>query len=321
MNSILEIAQILKSVKSTVIFTHKRADGDTIGSALALSRAFSLLNIPNEVVNEAPLPERFHFLKGADRVKQNVTMTDAEAYICVDCSDEVRLGELAGAYLDGARKKITVNVDHHISNTKFARYNFVRDCAANCENMAELIEAMGVPFDEEISMALLTGLITDSGSFAHGDVTESTFLAAARAVKCGAKVDEINLHLFRNQKRSRADLYAEAIGKIRYLLGDRLAIAVVSQEMLKKYNGDSDMTEGIVDFALSVDTVEVSVSLMEMGKRLYKVSFRSKRVDVNAVARVYGGGGHILASGCMISGDLEEVVDRLRYTVSQYLED
>lgn len=321
MNTIPEIAQLLRGIRSAVIFSHKRADGDTIGGSLALSYALSRLNIPNEVVNEQAFPDRFCFLKGAKEVRQKPTM-DAEAYICVDSSDENRLGGVAEYYLQGvARRKITFNIDHHISNTKFARYNYVRECSSNCENMAELIEAMGVPFDEDIATALMTGLVTDSGSFSHSDVDERTFLAAAKAAKFGADAGKINFHLFRNQKKERADLYAEAISKIRYLLDNRFAVVVLSQKLLEKHNADPDMTEGIVDFPLSVDTVEVSASLMEMGKRLYKISLRSKRVDVNGVAGVYGGGGHILASGCMISGDLEEVIDRLSYTVSQYMVD
>ncbi len=321
MNTIEEIANVLKSIKSAVIFTHTRPDGDTLGSGIALSRALSRIGIENQLVNDGEIPEKFFYLAGAERILRMPTL-DAEAYICVDSSDEARLGALQEIYLSGARRKLTVNVDHHVSNTRYAKYNFVRERSANCENVAELLTVMGVPFDKEIASALMTGLVTDSGNFSHSDVNGDTFRAAALCADAGADVDSITYHLFRKQKRARAELYASVIGNLRYFLGEKLAVAVVTQEMLRKYGATADMTEGFVDFALTVETVEVSVSLLEMRKGQYKASLRSKgSVNVNRVAATYGGGGHVLASGCMLFGEIEEIFDKLRYTVSQYLEE
>ena len=321
MNTIEEIANVLKGLKSAVIFTHMRPDGDTLGSGMALSRALSLLKIENQVVNEGPIPENFRFLPGIDKILRAPTL-DAEAYICVDSSDESRLGALQNIYFAGAAKKITVNIDHHVSNTRFAKYNYVRVCSANCQNMTELISDMGVSFDQEIANYLMTGLATDSGGFSHSDVDGDTFRAAAKAADAGADVNTITYHLFRKKSRARAELYAEVIGHLRYLTGDTLAVAVVTKAMLAKYGLGADATEGFVDFALTVDTVEVSVCLMETGKGQYKASIRSKgKVNVNEVARRFGGGGHVLASGCMLFGEPEEVIDRLRYAVYQHTED
>lgn len=318
MNTIEEIANVLKSLKSAVIFTHMRPDGDTIGSGMALSRALSLLKIENQVVNEGAIPENFSFLPAIDKILRAPTI-DAEAYICVDSSDEARLGALQSVYFAGAGRKITVNIDHHVSNTRFAKYNYVRACSANCENIAALISAMGVAYDKEIANYLMTGLATDSGGFSHSDVDGGTFRAAALAADAGADVNTITYHLFRKKSRARAELYAEVIGHLRYFLDDTLAIAVVTKAMLAKYGLSSDATEGFVDFALTVDTVEVSVCLMETGKGQYKASLRSKgKVNVNEVAGRFGGGGHVLASGCMLFGDLEEAVDKLRYAVYQH---
>lgn len=318
MNTIEEIANVLKSLKSAVIFTHMRPDGDTIGSGMALSRALSLLKIENQVVNEGAIPENFSFLPAIDKILRAPTL-DAEAYICVDSSDEARLGALQSVYFAGAGKKVTVNIDHHVSNTRFAKYNYVRACSANCENIAALISALGVAYDKDIANYLMTGLATDSGGFSHSDVDGGTFRAAALAADAGADVNTITYYLFRKKSRARAELYAEVIGNLRYLLDDTLAIAVVSRDMLAKYGLSSDATEGFVDFALTVDTVEVSVCLMETGKGQYKASLRSKgKVNVNEVAGRFGGGGHVLASGCMLFGDVEEVVDKLRYAVYQH---
>ncbi len=318
MNTIEEIAGVLKRLKSAVIFTHTRPDGDAIGSAMALSRALSFYHIPCEVADDSDIPEKFSYLAPAFVKRPTL---DAEGYICVDASDDTRLGELAGVFRRGARKgKVTVNIDHHISNTRFCRYNFVRERASNSENILQLIEALGVPLDKEISQALMTGIVTDSGGFSHGDVDGDTFRAAALAADGGADPELISYRMFRKQSRARASMYAEVISHLRYLLGDRLAVALVTDEMLTRYGLGQDATEGFVDFGLTVDSVEVSVCLLECKKGQYKASFRSKgKADVNEIAGRFGGGGHVLASGCMLFGDLEEAIDRLRYCVLQQL--
>ncbi len=322
MNTIREIADVLKGLRSAVIFTHTRPDGDTIGGGLALSRALTLLGVKNQVVNDCEIPGSFLFLEGAKEICSFPTL-DAEAYICVDCSDENRFGLLQKVFLKGLKKgKVTVNIDHHISNTRFCRYNFVRGRASNCENIADIIAEMGVKYDRMIANSLMAGYITDSGSFSHSDVTGDTFRSAALAADAGADVSGLNYHLYREQSKSRAQMYACVITNLRFLLDDRLSVAYVSQELLERYRLKQDATSGIVDFGLTIDTVEVSVCLMEIKRGQYKVSLRSKgKVNVNEVARTFGGGGHVLASGCMLFGETEEVLDRLRYAVSRQMED
>ncbi len=320
MNTLSEIADVIRHLKSAVIFTHMRPDGDTLGSAMALSRALFLLNIPNEVINEGEVPEKFLFLEGMKDIRRTPTL-DAEGYICVDSSDEARLGYAQPVFLAGVKKgKVTVNIDHHVSNTRFCKYNFVRPRASNCENMSELISLLGVGSDKLIASYLMVGMITDSGAFSHSDVNGDSFRAAAAAVDAGADVGKITYEVFKKQSKARAQLYAEIISKLRYDLEDQFVTALVTQEQLKKYNLKQDATEGIVDFGLSVDTVEVSVCMMEVKKGQYKASLRSKgTVNVNEVAGVFGGGGHVLASGCMFFGSFEEAYDKLRYAVLQRL--
>ena len=297
METLKEIAKILKQCKSAVIFTHMRPDGDTIGSAMALSRALSFLEIRNEVLNEGEIPERFSYLSGVKEIKTAPSF-DAECFICVDSSTEARLGLLRDVFLAGLKKKCTVNVDHHISNTRYAKYNFVRDRASNSENVAELIKELGVPITKEIAEFLMTGMVTDSGGFSHSDVNGDTFREAALCADGGAEVNAITYEVFKRQTKARAQMYAETISSLRFFLGDALAIALVTQEKLNRYGLKQDATEGIVDFALSIDSVEVSVCLMEAKRGQYKASFRSKgKVNVNEVARKFGGGGHIHQPG------------------------
>lgn len=317
--SLQEIARLIQNAESALILSHMRPDGDALGSSLALSFALDALGVRHAVLNESDIPSNLAFLEGVERVQKTSTL-NADVLIAVDCADEARLGALSDFWYREKKKKITVNIDHHVSNTRFAKYNFLRERSANCMNIFQLIEAMGVPFDKKTANALMTGLLTDSGNFSHEDVTEETFSTAAKLVSFGADVKTLNERLFKSQSKARASLYAATMSNIRYGLDDRFAAIVVTKENMQKYGADNGMTEGFVDFPLTVESVEVCASLMEMRKGQYKISLRSKNyADVNKIAGVYGGGGHVRAAGCMIFGDLEEVLDRLTYTVSQYL--
>ena len=318
-NTLEEIAERIKRAKSAVILTHMRPDGDAIGSALALSRALDVLGIENSVSDESDIPSNLSFLTGTEKLGKTL-FKEADLYIAVDSADEQRLGALADDFRAVSRKKDTVNIDHHVSNTRFAKYNYVRECSANCMNIAALVEKLGVPLDKELAQYLLLGLLTDSGNFSHDDVTEETFLTAARLVKAGADIRWLNYNLFKKQSAVRAALFADTMSRIRYFFEGKFAAIVVSREAMQKFGADNGMTEGFVDFPLSVDTVEVCASVMEVKKGQYKISLRSKNyADVNKVAGTYGGGGHVRAAGCMLFGEIEDVLDRLSYTVSQYL--
>ena len=318
--SLKEIAHILKQAKSVAIFSHVRPDGDAYGSSMALSRALTALNIKNCVCIESEIPSNLAFVEGLQEVCKKPPF-EAEAYIAVDCADESRLGELAYVFRAAGRKYPTINVDHHVSNPRYAKHNYVRECAANCLNMYMLITDMGVTINKQMAEYLLMGILTDSGNFSHDDVREETLATAAKLVAAGADICRYNYLLFKIQPRERAALHADVMGKMRYYFDDRFAAIVISQEQMKKHNANYGMTEGFVDFPLNVDSVEVAAALLEMRKGQYKISLRSKNyADVNKIAGVYGGGGHVRASGCMLYGDLEDVLDRLSYTVSQYLE-
>lgn len=317
--TIEEIATRLKKAKQVTVFTHMRPDGDAFGSLLALTYALRQLGIEAEACNESDLPSNLDFLDGVKEIKKTPAL-DADAFVALDCADENRLGGLAEKFRLFGRKKPTFNIDHHISNTRFAVYNYLRICSANCMNVALLIEAMGVPFDKKIAEYLMLGLITDSGNFSHDDVTEETFLLAAKLTKAGADVGKLNTELFKNQPKQRAKFYAETMSKMRYALEDKFAFIVLTYDQMKERGIDLGMTEGFVDFPLSVSGVEVGASLLEIKKGQYKISLRSKNyADVNGVAATFGGGGHVRAAGCMLFGDLEDVIDRLTYAVYQHI--
>ena len=316
------IAELIKKSKKIVIFTHVRPDGDALGSAMALKTALDELNISSTYCSESPMPSNLAFIPGLECVKQELPNEQADLYIALDNSDSSRLGVFADEFLSAWRKKITtVNIDHHVSNNCYADYNYVRVCSSNCMNVATLVDLLGVPYSKKLAEYLLTGLLTDSGNFSHDDVNEECFLLASRLVACGADIRLLCYELFKKQPKERVALHSDVMSKMRYFHSNQFALITISLEQMQRYGADNGMTEGFVDFPLSVDTVEVAASIMEVKKGQYKISLRSKSyADVNKIASVYGGGGHVHASGCMLYGDLEEIIDKLSYTVSQYLE-
>ena len=322
MHTLQQIANRIKQAKSVAILAHMRPDGDAFGSSLALSCALNRLGIENEVCVESDIPSNLAFIPNIQRVKK-APQNAFDLLITLDCSEVQRLGVLSDLFLSVTRKKIdTINVDHHISNTHFAKYNFAQECSANCMHVANLITYLGVPYDKEIAEYLLIGLLTDSGNFAHDDVTEETLLLASKLVSAGANIHYYHYELFKKQPKQRAKLYAMTMSGMRYYNDDKTALIVITRDAMQKCNADIGMTEGFVEFPLSVDGVEVACSLMEMKERQYKVSLRSKwKTDVSKIAGVFGGGGHVRASGCMLFGELEEVIDKLTYAISQYLDD
>lgn len=321
MHTLQQIAERIKKAKSVLLVGHMRPDGDTYGCNLAMSVALEKLGISAQVCVESDIPSNLAFIDGVEKIQKKPTR-EYDLFVALDCSDAHRLGGLQEEFLLATRKRIdTVNVDHHISNPQFAKYNFVRECSSNCMNVATLIKYMGVPFDEKIAEYLLIGLLTDSGNFSHDDVTEETLLLAAELVKAGADITYYNYMLFKRQPKARAALFGKVMSGIRYFHEDRFAVAIIPKQAMTDLGADIGMTEGFVDFPLNVDTVEVAATLLEVKKGSYKVSLRSKNyADVNRIAGCYGGGGHIRAAGCMLFGDIEDILDRLSYTVSQYLE-
>ena len=313
MISLVELGEKLKKETDVAIFCHIRPDGDTLGSALALSLALTNLGINAQVFCDDVIPSRFFFLNSAKSVK-NLLDKEYSALLAIDCADSSRLGSFYEQFL---KHKNTYSIDHHISNTRYAKINYVFDNASNCENVLELLIQMQVEINTEIANLLLMGIMTDTGNFKHKNVNSQTLLSASKLVDKGADINAIHYNMFTKQSKERAKLFGLVMSKIRYFLDGRFGVATVSQKDLEISGAKQDETEGFIDFLMGVDTVEVGACILELGKNKYKISFRSKGCDVNAVAGVFGGGGHVLASGCQIQGEYEEVVDKICYAVKQ----
>lgn len=317
-NSLVEIIEQLNAAKRVAIFCHVRPDGDALGAGLALSLALENSGKKADMYCEDLPPEKFSFISSMQKVIQKAPNAEYDLLVSVDCADVSRMGVFGKFY--SRFKKNTINIDHHVSNDRYAKLNYVEDCSACCEIITVLLIEAGYEITEEIANLLMVGLVTDSGNFTHQDVTEKTFSTGAFLRSKGAAVNLIYYNLYARQPKSRALLYGRVMNNIRFALEDKLAYILISERDMTELNADKSLTEGFVDFPLSIDGVEVSASILENKKGQYKISLRSKgKVNVSAVAATFGGGGHVLASGCMLFGELEEVIERLTYAVYQNL--
>lgn len=320
MNSTLEeVCAKLNKAQNIAVFCHARPDGDAIGAGLAISAALNNCGKRAFFFCDDEIPQKYSFLGCDGKILNDIPKDISfDTYVSVDCADLTRMGRFATDF--AAFKGNKINIDHHISNKKFADINFVAECPATCQVLTEILTFSGYEITADIANYLMLGLITDSGNFTHGDVTGKTFEIAALLREKGGDVTKINYEMFSRKSKFAAMLFARVISGMRFELDGALAFIIVRSEFFENQKPDMSITEGFVDFPLTIDGVEVSVSLFEVKRRQYKISLRSKgTVNVNAVASAFGGGGHVLASGCMMTGEAEEIMDKLRYAVYQNL--
>ncbi len=315
--TITEITAELKKAKSVLIFSHNRPDGDTVGSATALRLALIKLGVKADLVCAHDIPEKLKYIKTACDYNKQIPEDEYQAFIAVDMANEFMFTELHASFL---KHKNTFNIDHHVSNSRYAKFNFVEEAGATCEIIYKIILELGVEIDGEIANSLMTGIVTDTGAFHHSNVTSQTLDIASNLLSKGADLHCIMRRNFKDQPKERAILYGKVISKMRLYLDDKVGVLTITRKDIEDAGALDNMTEGFIDYPMTVDSVEVGISLLEMGKNRYKISLRSKgKVDVNEIASIYGGGGHIQASGALINGYMEDIIDKLVFNVKQRL--
>ena len=309
-----DFAGQLKRLDSALIFCHARPDGDTLSCAFGLYFAFKRLGKRVDIVCADPFPKVFE--PCFPFCPSNKVDLSYDNFIAVDCPTLELLGSLSTQF---TKKRSTFLIDHHLSNRRYAK-NCLVDVRPACALIVyDVIKAMGVKIDAEIAQALLYGICTDTGNFAHDDCDSKTFLAVSEILSHGASISLAYDRMFRSQTKERAKLYAETISKMRFYHDNKVAIIAVRQSDLEKFGLTADVTDGFVDYTMTVLGVEVGISMLEFRKEVFRISFRSKNVDCNQIAQTFGGGGHKKASGAVIAGIYEDVIDKLIYTCGNYL--
>ncbi len=307
-------AKTLLSKDKILILTHRSPDGDTIGSGYALAMALRKLGKSVKVDCTDPFPEKYSYF--TDKLEK--LEFDEEFVVSVDIADTKLLGEKLSNYAD----KIDLCIDHHGSNTKYAKEYYVEaSAAAAAQVIAKLIRLMNVEFDKDIANAIYTGITTDTGCFRYTNVTAETHRIAADMIDCGAESGMINRLMFETKSRSRLEIERRVMDSIQFYLDGRCAIAYATIDMMKESGAvDSDM-EGVSSLPRQIEGVMAGITLREKNNGKFKVSVRTTdELDASAICANFGGGGHKAAAGCMITGTLNEAIEQIIEVVRQALE-
>lgn len=299
-SSIQEIRHILEQYDHIAVTAHVSPDGDAIGSTLALYGWLRALQKDVVVVLDDEVDEKFSFLQDYDAIqKPDAVQTDASwLTVVLDATDMKRIGAAASL----AKGKV-LNIDHHISNQHFADWEYIRpDFAAAGEILTDLFLAWNVPIEASWADALYMAVATDSGFFKFSNTTGHTLRMAAALVDAGVRPNHISEHL---EARSLSKLQAlsEVLRHIE-LFGDNTVAGLAFTPELLQYTGEH--TGSYIDYVRCIKGVDAAFTVKYISETETRVSLRSKTVDVNAVAAVFGGGGHVRAAGCTIAAPLDE---------------
>ena len=308
------VAKTLLSKDKILILTHRSPDGDTIGSGYALAMALRKLGKNVKVDCTDPFPEKYSYF--TDKLEK--LEFDEEFVVSVDIADTKLLGEKLSDYAD----KIDLCIDHHGSNTKYAKEYYVEaSAAAAAQVIAKLIRLMNVEFDKDIANAIYTGITTDTGCFRYTNVTAETHRIDADMIDCGAESGMINRLMFETKSRSRLEIERRVMDSIQFYLDGRCAIAYATIDMMKESGAvDNDM-EGVSSLPRQIEGVMAGITLREKNNGKFKVSVRTTdELDASAICANFGGGGHKAAAGCMITGTLNEAIEQIIEVVRQALE-
>jgi phosphoesterase RecJ-like protein len=296
---IREVLEQIGRRQHFVLTSHARPDGDAIGSALACGQILREMGKQAEVVMHDPVPRIYQPLPFADRVRQADSVNGSyEAAILLECDSVQR------TRLEGLEKHFLISIDHHLSGRNFAHVNWIDPHATSTAEMVyRLGREAGVKITPEIATCLYTGLMTDTGSFMFQGTNEHTFALARELVMAGADPVLCARNIYFAHSTAKMRLLGAALSNLHR--EGPLAWIWVTREQMERSCAKEEDTEGIVNYALSIQDVEVAAFFREMPNGSYRVSLRSKgQLNVADVAARFGGGGHQCASGFAIDGPL-----------------
>jgi len=283
-------------------------DGDAVGSELGLALLLERMGKKPLVVNHDSLPSQYDFLPGRHLVKSSVREVDGvDAGVVLDCTSLERTGSV-GRFL--AEKKVPiVNIDHHSGNVGFGAVNLVRpEACATAIIILDLFRALSQSIGPDVASCLYTALVAETGSFRLSNTSAESLEACACLAREGAGPFEIAASLFNRKSPQALRIIGEALSSLEMGLDGALAMLCLRRPVVEESGVRGEELEGIVNFAMSVQGARVGVFLRELPDSVVKVSLRSDgTVDVDKVARGFGGGGHSNAAGARIPGTLDEV--------------
>lgn len=303
-----QICHELRTRRRFLVTSHLKPDGDSIGSQMALAYALRGLGKEVRVVNRDAPPASLSTFPGVRDIQVGDTAGGpTDAVVVMECGDLARTG------LGDLERHFIINIDHHPGNSHFGAINWFDAGAAACGEMVfELVRRLDVPFSREIATHVYLAILTDTGSFHYSSISPRTFDICRQAIEAGVDPVQVARNVFDSNNLGRLKLFGAVLSSIELDSTGRLAVIYLDRRMAREAGGTYDDTEGLINLPLTVKEIQAVVFFKEADEGEYRVSMRSKdEIDVGAVAKNLGGGGHKNASGCTVRGSYLEIKDRL----------
>jgi phosphoesterase RecJ-like protein len=297
-----------------LILAHQKPDGDTLGAAFALLWGLEALGKKAAVLSPDGFPDKFAMLSRGYRPPESF----APGFIvAVDIASRELMGDIDAKIADS----VDLCIDHHKSNALYAKHTLLDiEAPAVCQTIRELLGALSVPITPRIADALYFGLSTDTGCFRYSNTTSKCLRVAAELMDAGANSVAINKLMFNT--RSRGMLLVERMmsDSITFYYNDRCAVAVLPEDITRKYGVSEEDLDGISAYTARIEGVYAGVTVRTKPDDVYRVSLRTASpVDASAICARFGGGGHANAAGCTLNGELYSVISDILGSVGDEL--
>lgn len=318
-----QIAAEIKKANKIIIFHHIAPDGDSLGTALGLREMIEQINTIETVDNviTSYIPEMYKYLPDINEFKSIKDPTLYNSYdlgIAVDCANKDRLGDAEELF---NRAKRTICVDHHPTNYGFADIDFIESKAsASGELIYKLIEPLGVKLNKNIAINIYTAILTDTGGFKFENTSSETLRICADLIDAGADPVSIYKYCYETKSLAMVKLHAKVIDQAIVSDDKKIIYGLITREMLDELEASDDFIDGITESMRQIKGLELALVFKETMKKTTRVSFRSNGLDVCSIASFFGGGGHKLASGCLIEKGIDEAVKDVIPVVKKQLE-
>jgi phosphoesterase RecJ-like protein len=315
-SELTSVADAIRGHDRFILTTHENPDGDALGSLLAAKLALERLGKDTVMVlhGDAPLPGEYAFMP-LDEVQHRWPDDVSERLLlALDCANESRIGdpEVLG------RVPLSINVDHHHDNTRFGRLNLiVPDASSTGEVLRDLFQELDLELTPDIAEALYIALVTDTGRFQYTNTTPKALRLAAELVEAGADVHRIFQGVYETVQFAKLKLLARALERAQVYEGGRIVVSYLLRTDFADVGAAEPYSEGIIDYLRAVEGADMAVLIREPPRQdgpTRRVSLRASidELDVSAIARKSGGGGHRQAAGFSSEASIEEITDFVR---------
>lgn len=309
-----KLIKLIKESNSFLISGHINPEGDSLGSCLALALGLKKLGKNNIcVLSRDPVPEILKFLPHSKMVRQKPPKKEFDVFFMIDCNEPERTG------LNNIRAKKTAVIDHHVVPAKERKSEFHKSLAASIIDpgaaaagvlIYKILTALKVHIDKNIATNLYAAILVDTGGFRYSNASPESLMIASHLVQAGAKPWDISKEIHESSPSGGMKLLGLSLSTLENK--DGIAWISTTKAMFKKTGTTSEDCEDFVDYPRKIKDIEVAVFFRQDKEKLYKISLRSKgRVNVQKIAKIFGGGGHAPAAGCAVKGTLKEVQDRV----------